>query len=177
MNPLPSSLTVTVTTPAGGTLRSSETAAMAFTPDGTPGDVAVERNIYDPYEDETPPGYRPPADPRRWKAAPEATATPAIRDAVSGVQAVLEAVDWSKVEKSAPTATDSEYVRIDLRFAERPAGMDHLDPMYLSSTDSWHVGVRTSLDLFTSRELAPLLDATRGAVSLAARVATPVDPA
>lgn len=172
---VPSTIDVTVTTTLGPFTRSGEQVTVSIAPDGSTGDVTVERSIYDPYEDETPADYRPPADPRRWKAGPEVTRTPAIRDAVAGMRAALEAVDWSNVTKDSSTATDGEHTRIALRFADRPTGMEHLEPVHTSWDDSWFVGIRESNDLYTSPQLQPVIDAALAVVAAARAVAAPTD--
>lgn len=170
---VPSLVSVSIVSPAGDVLRSTETVELPF--DARP--VNVARRIEDPYEDEAPAGYRPPADPRRWRAGPDATATSqAITDAAAGMRAAFRSIDWSTVPKVAVTATDDAHVGISMVFPERPVGMDHLQPIE-NPGHGWVVGVRASLDLFTSPGLAPLLDATRGVITLAERVATPVEPA
>ncbi len=173
---VPSSIQLQVVSQVAPMLNSAQSVDVAVRPDGSTGDVTVGRDIYNPYEDETPADYRPPADPRRWKADPAATAAaPGGRGAVDGMREALDAVDWSKVERHAATATDREHVRIALRFAERPEGMDHLKPVWSSYDKTWFVGVRSSSDLFASPQLAPVVEAAYAVLAEGERVGTPTD--
>ena len=173
---VPSSIQLSIVSKVAPMANSAKTIDIAVRPDGSTGDVSASRDIYNPYEDETPAGYRPPADPRRWKADPAATAaSPAVRDAVEGMRATLDAVDWSQVDRHASTATDRDYARIALRFDERPEGMDHLGPVYTSYDGQWFVGINASTDLFTAPQLQPVIEAAHAVLEQAELVGTPTD--
>lgn len=165
--PLPTSVTVNISTLAGGD-RWGKHSAEHLDVDFGRGTVSASRQVYDPLWDGP---VAQPADPRDWRASGTTAASPKLASAVSALRDAIAGVDLLKVPYR--QSDSAEYANVHLTFAERPVGLDHLHPYQEPGTrgrvGSWTVMVHTSLnDLFVDPQLAPLVDAAR-AVSAAAR--------
>lgn len=161
----PLSVTVNVSTaldlarPSTGMRRAEHLEVGFGTPDARL-DASVD--VYDPLWDGP---VSEPDSPEDWHATRSASASPAIRSAVSALQASVAALDLGKLRTS-ETAPGS-YATFHLRYAERPENLGTLRP-YQDRDGSWVVPVRTSIgDLFQNPALLPIVDAARAVLDAA----------
>ncbi len=123
-------------------------------------DASVD--VYDPLWDGPVPE---PSSPEDWHATRSASASPAIRSAVTALQTSLASLDLGKLR--AGDVAPGSYATLHLRYAERPENLGTLRP-YQERDGSWIVPVRTSLgDLFQNPALLPIVDAARAVLAAA----------
>jgi hypothetical protein len=141
-------------------MRRAEHLEVGFTAPDARLDASVD--VFDPLWDGPVPE---PDSPEDWHATRSASASPAIRSAVTELQAKLAALDLGTL-RSGDTEPGS-YATLHLHFAERPADVGTLRP-YQQRDGSWMVPIRTSLgDLFQNPVLLPIVDAARAVLDAA----------
>ncbi|MCW2920321.1 MAG: hypothetical protein JWL76_195 [Thermoleophilia bacterium] len=142
-------------------MRRAEHLAVGFTSPDDRLDASVD--VYDPLWDGP---VAEPNSPEDWHATRSASASPAIRNAVTALEASVATLDLGKLRSS--DTEPGSYATLHLHYAERPANLGTLRP-YQERDGSWVVPVRTSIgDLFQNPALLPIVDAAR-AVLVAAR--------